>query len=340
MNIQNEGGILVQNLKRAFLFLLVIGLISFTFNLNNADADESSCLLTAEGNLKNGGTIVITGDIPKEVKKEDIQITFQILQLHDSLKSLGDYELAAYATVEDGRLSCTYKLDQVPKEAEALTACISLWPRDETKTTLIRSNLLYLDPQLFSDVPHEYWAYKQISELAKDKVLGGYPDGTFKPDGKVSREEFAKMLVLALGLQTEDNRQSSFIDVKTSQWASPAIEAVKQYLPGFKNSDGTYSFRGNCPILREDVATAIVRAKGYDRDQTVDSNEVKSIFKDSNSISASLRKYVVIAVNNEVMSGYPDQTFRGQEPLTRAEVATLLYKLKSLGDGTKTIIEE
>lgn len=335
MNIPNKGGILVRDLKRAFLSLLLLGLFFVTFNLHYAYAN--TCLLTAEGNLRNGGTIVITGDYPKDAKKEDINITFQLQDR--SLITLKAYDLSTNATFEDGRLSCKYKLDEVPEEAEIAVAFISLY-NDGTYTTLSQSNNLYLDPQLFSDVPHNYWAFKQISELAKDKVLGGYPDGTFMPEGKVSREEFAQMLVLALGLQVEADGQSSFIDVKTGNWASPAIEAVKPYLPGFKNSNGTYSFRGNSPILREDVATAIVRAKEYDQDQTVGSDEAKSMFKDYNSISVSLRKYVVLAVNNDVMSGYPDQTFRGQGALTRAEVVALLYKLKTLGDGNKTIIDE
>ncbi|TGB01715.1 S8 family serine peptidase [Halobacillus salinus] len=53
----------------------------------------------------------------------------------------------------------------------------------------------------FKDVPLDHWAQEYINTLAANKVTIGYPDGTFKPNNKTTRSEFAMFLVRA-----EDDR--------------------------------------------------------------------------------------------------------------------------------------
>ena len=53
----------------------------------------------------------------------------------------------------------------------------------------------------FPDVPANYWAKKHIDYLVSKGVVKGFPDGTFKPEAKVTREQFAKMIVVAKGLK-------------------------------------------------------------------------------------------------------------------------------------------
>ena len=48
-------------------------------------------------------------------------------------------------------------------------------------------------------------------------------------------------------------------------------------------------------------------------------------FSDSSSISSWAYGWVVSAVNNQLMSGYPDNTFRPQANATRAEAVTVIY---------------
>ncbi|WP_219640823.1 S-layer homology domain-containing protein [Cohnella sp. CFH 77786] len=52
----------------------------------------------------------------------------------------------------------------------------------------------------FKDVKDSYWAKVQIDEAVKKGYVSGFPDGTFKPDQKVSRAEFFRMLADALKL--------------------------------------------------------------------------------------------------------------------------------------------
>ena len=48
-----------------------------------------------------------------------------------------------------------------------------------------------------------HWAEKYIDKMIEDKILEGYPDGTFKPDATISRQEFAAVLKRAMNYETK-----------------------------------------------------------------------------------------------------------------------------------------
>ncbi|MBI4734358.1 MAG: S-layer homology domain-containing protein, partial [Rubrobacteridae bacterium] len=50
----------------------------------------------------------------------------------------------------------------------------------------------------FSDVPNEHWSSSYVSAAAGNQLINGYPDGTFRPNGKISRAEAALILYRAL----------------------------------------------------------------------------------------------------------------------------------------------
>ena len=54
---------------------------------------------------------------------------------------------------------------------------------------------------VFTDVPKEYWASGYINTAYQMGIINGHGDGTFKPQQKLTNEQFAKMLVCALGYQ-------------------------------------------------------------------------------------------------------------------------------------------
>jgi len=53
-------------------------------------------------------------------------------------------------------------------------------------------------PPTFSDVPPDHWAYKQIEYAASQKVVQGYPDGSYRPDAVVDRGQMAVYIARAL----------------------------------------------------------------------------------------------------------------------------------------------
>lgn len=107
-----------------------------------------------------------------------------------------------------------------------------------------------LDPaktKLFPDMPKNHWAYKEISELAGNGLIDGYPDGEFKGDRMMTRYEFAQIVYnqMMAGRELSDRLVQEFepelehirIDViARHKDGTPSIERVRVNKPADKNS--------------------------------------------------------------------------------------------------------
>ena len=178
----------------------------------------------------------------------------------------------------------------------------------------------------FTDVDRSFWAYAPINQMLEEKILSGYPDGTFKPNNAITRAEFAKIMVLALDLKEDESTKNiKFSDVDAEFWANDYIKIASKYLAGYEEN-GKKTYSPNQHAIRADVAVALVLATGLDNSNfklsTLDS------FKDKNSIPANYRKYIAIAVENNLMKGFDDGTFKPKASLTRAQVSQLIYNTK------------
>ncbi|MCX5973460.1 MAG: S-layer homology domain-containing protein, partial [Coprothermobacterota bacterium] len=114
----------------------------------------------------------------------------------------------------------------------------------------------------FSDVSADYWAVAAIADLADRSIIGGYPDGSFRPEKPVTRAEFAKMILLAMGFPPRPEISSTFPDITPDDlWAQPFIAGtvVNNLMKGYP--DGT--FRPKSPITMAEILTVLVRAQGW-----------------------------------------------------------------------------
>jgi len=188
--------------------------------------------------------------------------------------------------------------------------------------------------QKFSDVETKHWAFGYIAEMVERGVLNGYPDGKFYPDSQVTRAEFAKIMTTAAGLSFKKPTSQIFADVAISEWYAPYVHTAKEYLSAYTQNGASY-YLPNTPALREDIAVALVKLKGYST-TGADVTALQRMFSDYRSISQNARVYVATAVENGLISGYDDGTFRGQNSITRAEAATLLWRAYQYGNDNKT----
>ncbi|MEK5172284.1 S-layer homology domain-containing protein [Heyndrickxia sp. FSL W8-0496] len=109
----------------------------------------------------------------------------------------------------------------------------------------------------FKDVKDGYWSTQYINSLYAAKLVNGYEDGTFKPEGNVTRAEFAKLVVDAYGL-TLTNAATPFTDVKAGNWATPYIQTA--YANGLIKGVTASKFDPNAAIKRGDLAILLHRA--------------------------------------------------------------------------------
>jgi hypothetical protein len=59
----------------------------------------------------------------------------------------------------------------------------------------------------FSDVPAKHWAYDAIAKLAKDGVISGYGDGTYRGDRTMTRYEMAQIVANAMTKEDKANAE-------------------------------------------------------------------------------------------------------------------------------------
>lgn len=192
--------------------------------------------------------------------------------------------------------------------------------------------------QTFWDVPKGYWAFNYIAELVDKGVLAGYEDGSFRPDDTVTRAEWAKIMVVGAAINTDvpiHLALENTVDVSKYDWYAPYVVAAREYMNYYIDNDGAYYFKPNTSASREDVTVSMVKLKGYDINKA--DYSCLGQFTDVNSISNDLKKYVAVAVEKDLISGFEDNTFRGQATLTRAEAATLLWKAFQYGNDNKVV---
>jgi serine protease len=109
----------------------------------------------------------------------------------------------------------------------------------------------------FSDLSKRHWAYNNITQAYRLGILKGYPNRTIKPNQPITRAEMALMVARAHNALLYKRSTSSYRDVSTTHWASPAIEALtsRRWLKGY----GGY-FRPQGYATRAEVAVLLVRA--------------------------------------------------------------------------------
>lgn len=192
----------------------------------------------------------------------------------------------------------------------------------------------------FTDVNEEDWpwAYEYIELMSKYRIIEGYGNGLFGPDDRVSREQFAKMMVLTLQLETVSPSTPYFTDVTKKDWSYPYIETARPYLTGYR-SGSSFAFRPQSDAEREDMAVAIVRGLGLSI-SGVDLS-ILDQFADKSTMSENLKPYIAKAVEEGIMIG-DGTNFGARNTLKRAEAAVLLARLivgeKVVFDEEKVII--
>ena len=148
----------------------------------------------------------------------------------------------------------------------------------------------------------------------------GYPDGTVRPNGSITRAEVSAILFRLLSDKTRDEyftTESSFTDVKAGAWYNNSIATLEKAGVIVDTAKGG-AFRPNEAITRAELAAMLA--------QFSDAKPVKGVkFSD---VPAEHWAYEAIAIAAKMgwIEGYPDGTFRPDATITRAEMMTLVNR--------------
>lgn len=103
-----------------------------------------------------------------------------------------------------------------------------------------------------------------VTRLMAVGVIDGYDDGTFKPEKTITRAEFAKLIIVSLGLEDAAKygaSNSNFTDV-VGHWAAGYINMAAA--EGIVNGMGDGTFSPDATVTFEQAVTMTVRALGYE----------------------------------------------------------------------------
>ncbi|WEK54740.1 MAG: S-layer homology domain-containing protein [Candidatus Cohnella colombiensis] len=187
-------------------------------------------------------------------------------------------------------------------------------------------------PITFKDVEN-HWAKDAVNEMGSRMVINGTAIDLFSPDRDITRAEFAAIVVRSLGLRLE-NGESSFKDVKSTDWYSSAIQTAYSYglIRGYE--DGT--FRPLNSITREEAMVIIAKAMkltGLKEKLSVQATgQLIDTYKDAEEVSTWALSSIADALKAGIMTGRGQATLAPKATITRAEVAIIVQRLLQNSD--------
>ncbi len=185
----------------------------------------------------------------------------------------------------------------------------------------LTSNSLAQSP--LSDV-QSYDYERSVSFLAENEIIGGYPDGTYKPNKAINRAEFSKIIMRAIFEDSafEGLDGDCFGDVTAGNWFTPYVCLAKEegVIQGY--NDG--SFRPEQNINQAEALKIIYEA-----------------FFEPVEVVGDLwyEKYLAAAEYDGMLYFSPDSP--GEHVVTRGEMAYFLaWILDETGDASDQISYE
>jgi hypothetical protein len=189
----------------------------------------------------------------------------------------------------------------------------------------------------FTDVPDTHPYKAAIEDLATRQIINGVGQGLFKPDDFVKRQQFAKMIVLTLGLEVPPSIVCPFVDVDTTPNPNDPKYPAKYVAVCAANNitrgvDASQShFAPESRIKRAQMITMVVRAA-----ENLMSGSIEAVPAgwtgvlnyDDSTHGVNIKK----AEYNGLLAGIvgPGGTLAAWDTTgdaTRGEVAQLLYNL-------------
>lgn len=165
-----------------------------------------------------------------------------------------------------------------------------------------------------------HWAGNSVRYVYDNSLMNGYADGTFGPDNKITRAEFTTVMARYLGLESAPDKADHFSDVK-EHWAKGYIGALVE--KGIVNGVSDELFAPDSTVTREQIAVILSRTLAL---EPVIPTEK---YADDAQISSWAYDGVYSIFTAGIMKGDTSGNFSPLAGATRAEVATILYRLHS-----------
>ena len=197
---------------------------------------------------------------------------------------------------KDGKIIPASYYDAGSKQMILKTFCTGLFTIGEQKATA------------FSDA-NSHWAKHSIAFLSARGIVSGIGEGRFNPEGNVTHSEFLTMLARTYA-------PFGFTDARGNNWYDPYVNWAKN------NGIAEQSVFPEKAMTREESAVYLYRYAQLFGITFAENTE--QVYKDDAFISKVNREAVYAMTFAGVFKGFPDNSFKPGQILTRAESAEVL----------------
>ena len=184
--------------------------------------------------------------------------------------------------------------------------------------TMLLTGQMFAFAKTFTDLNERHWAYNYVNELVNEGTINGYDDGSFRPEGTVTRAEFVKMIG-----EGPTMRDSQYYDVDESHWAYNYIMTS-----GIKE-DGTNKFFPDKAITRGEVMEILWTRSGK-LTGTIAPAAITKQYKENTDAIAWAYTYGLMQGDNGI-------DLRCDDTLTRGEASALIVRSRSITADTAKV---
>lgn len=175
------------------------------------------------------------------------------------------------------------------------------------------------------------WAYDAVNDMTQKGIINGVSDTAFSPDTHVTRIQ--SLLLISRMLGYNDSTMQTYVNTIYSLYESElsSLSTVYKKELAFLVFTGTFTTDEICSmnldeaLSREEVAMFL--AKADKADEASLNKKPSSKYSDDNSIDTKYEDYVYYVSNKGYMNGLGDNMFGPKETVTRAQIATMLYRV-------------
>ena len=271
-----------------------------TYYFGDADVSKTKYRFMVEYTFANDGTEKFVWTINEDVSNfSRVQLSYQLRLRDDARTSKDNYFYT--------NISATLK----PKDSEGHSGKNQNFERP--KVTFGLGDADYLLPILSLNK-----ATPKLNTADHFAYVQGYPDGTVKPAGSITRAEVAAIL---FRLMDADSRSlyyattSGFRDVDSTKWYNTYVATLNN--AGVITDSRTGYFRPNDAITRAELA-AMLAQFAEKKSAAIYFSDVSAGYWAANAIA--------LTANLGWINGYPDGTFGPDKTVTRAELMAMVNR--------------
>ena len=178
-----------------------------------------------------------------------------------------------------------------------------------------------------ADDIHGHWAEKTLQQFIYNGWIQG-DEGGIRPDSTITRAEMATV-VGAVEEYTEEADVSGYKDVAKTDWFYKQVAKIVKANVMVGVGDNKWAPQGD--VTREQAAVIMCKLNDVSVDTKANAADIRAQlsklgYTDANAVSDWAAPYILAAVQNCYMSGYPDHTLRSGNNITRAEAIVMLDK--------------